>query len=214
MTRTRSASLAVLVVLAVAAGGCGIPADDGPRAITDDGAPDDLDAEVDVGGGESAVVDLYFTRFDDERDVLAAVPREVPTAGSSVPAPAAVLETLFAGPTPADTTAHGAATKIPDGTALSSPPELTGGVLTVDLNDASSGVQNEGAWLAFGQMVCTADGLTGVDGVRFTREGERLDAPNGDGEASPGVLTCADYAALGGTRAGDQGAGSPTSAED
>ena len=213
MTRTRSAALAVLVGLAVATSGCGIPADDGPRAVTDDGAPDDLEAEVPVGG-QAAVVNLYFTRFDGERDTLMAVPREVPTAGSSVPAPGTVLEALFAGPTPSDTTTFGAATKIPDATALASQPELSGGVLTVDLNDASSGVQNEGAWLAFGQMVCTADDLAGVDGVRFTREGERLDAPNGEGEATTRALTCRDYAGLVGPGAGDDGAGSPTSTED
>ena len=214
MTRTRSAALAVLVGLAVAASACGIPADDGPRAITDDGAPDDLETEIEVDGGQAAMVDLYFTRFDGERDTLVAVPREVPTAGSSVPAPATVLDALFAGATPADTTDFGAATKIPDATALASQPELAGRVLTIDLNDASSRVQNEGALLAFGQMVCTAEALSGVDGVRFTREGERLDAPNGDGEATTRPLTCADYEALADSGEDDAGAGSPTSTED
>jgi spore germination protein GerM len=75
-------------------------------------------------------------------------------------------------------------------------------------------VQNEGAWLAFGQMVCTAEALSGVDGVRFTREGERLDAPNGEGEATTRPLTCADYEALADSGEDDAGAGSPTSTED
>ena len=194
--RARARAVAcALVVLGLAAGvaGCGIPADDGPRAIPDEGTPDDLGADVDVGGGQTATADLYFTRSDGEEDRLVPVRSEVPSGAGEAPTPAIVLDELLAGPSAED---EGLATKLPNATGLASQPELDDGILVIDLNDAISDIQGDGAQLAFGQLVCTADALAGVDGVLFTREGESQPAPDGEGETDSRPRTCDDYSNL------------------
>jgi spore germination protein GerM len=188
----------VLVVL-LAAGGvaaCGIPADDGPRAISPDNVPVDDEGTATTEEGQTLVAPLFFTRFDGNREELIEVEREVPTGGSSPsPSPATVLEALLAGPGEEAEAEH-IVTKIPAATALASPPALAGGVLTVDLNPAIRNVQSDGARLAYGQLVCTAGALPGVDAVLFTVEGEPLRPPTGDGETSSAPLTCDAYANL------------------
>jgi spore germination protein GerM len=197
MTRARAALAAVLLLVGGAAA-CGIPADDTPRAISQEQVPDDLESEGDVADdGQTLLADLYFTRFDDSRDNLVTVEREVPTGGSSsTPTPATVLEALLAGVQDDDPGAEDIVTKIPADTALVGQPDLVDGVLTVDLNSAISGVQGDGARLAYGQMVCTADALDEVRGVLFAIEGQPVQAPTGAGETSDAPLTCESYANL------------------
>lgn len=193
MNRFRGAALAVLLVGGFTA--CGIPADDGPRAISQDQAPDDLDSGTEVSeDGQTLLATLYFAQFGGERDNLVTLEREVPTGGSSsTPTPATVLEALLAGVPEGDDTI---VTRIPPGTRLASQPQLVGGLLTVDLNAAIDGVQGDGARIAYGQMVCTADALDEVESVQFTVEGQPVQAPMGDGEASSTPLTCDSYANL------------------
>lgn len=202
MTRPSRLVLAAAVVAAVAA--CGIPADDDPRAISQEGVPEDVQGDDGVtSAGQTAVADLYFSSFDGNRDRLVAVERDVPsTAGSSAPTPAIVLESLLdgvqSGDAPADPADADAplATKIPDGTALREAELAGNGVLTVDLNAAISGVTTPGASLAYGQMVCTADELEDVTSVRFTVEGSPVSPPTGDGDTPSRTVTCDDYAVL------------------
>jgi len=189
--RARLGALAA-VLIAGLVGACGIPADDEPRDISQEQLPGPA-TTLDVGDeGQTRSVELYFTRFDGSRDVLTTVEREVPTGGESgQPTPATVLDALLSG-VPADAD-PAVVTKIPSDTALASQPELLGGVLTVDLDNGISSVQGDGARLAFGQMVCTADLLDGVDGVVFEIEGGPVQTPVGDGETSSAPLTCASY---------------------
>lgn len=196
MRHARALSVALLLAGGTAA--CGIPADDAPRSITQDQTDDVVpDAPV-TSDGRTLLVDLYFTRFDGSRDKIVPLERAVPTGGSSSrPTPATVLETLLGGSTEADRDEHNVVTKIPDGTVLDGQPELDAdGVLTVNLTDAINGVQSDGARLAYGQMVCTADDLDEVDGVRFTVDGQPVQAPTGDGDTSGEPLTCESYANL------------------
>ena len=86
-----------------------------------------------------------------------------------------------------------AACGIPADTALAAQPELQAGILSVDLDSGMSGIQGDGARLAYGQIVCTADALEGVEGVLFTIEGEPVQPPNGQGETGSAPLTCAAY---------------------
>jgi spore germination protein GerM len=187
----------VALLLAGGTAACGIPADDAPRSITQE-QPDDLVPEAPVtSDGQTLVVDLYFTRFDGSRDKIVPIEREVPTGGSSSrPTPATVLEALLEGATDADRQDHNVVSKIPDGTVLDGQPELDGdGVLTVDLTEAI-GVQADAARLAYGQMVCTADELDEVAGVRFTVDDQPVQAPTGDGATSGEPLTCESYTNL------------------
>jgi hypothetical protein len=160
MTRRHRLALAAAVLAATAAA-CGIPADDDPRAISQEGVPEEVQGDDGAtSGGETAIANLYFSSFDGNSDRLVAVERDVPsTAGSSAPTPAIVLESLLdgvqPGEAPADTAADAPlATKIPDGTALREAELAGNGVLSVDLNAAISGVTTPGASLAYGQMVC------------------------------------------------------------
>jgi spore germination protein GerM len=202
MTRRHRLALAA-AVLAAAAAACGIPADDDPRAISQEGVPEEVQGDDGAtSGGETAIANLYFSSFDGNSDRLVAVERDVPsTAGSSAPTPAIVLESLLdgvqPGEAPADTAADAPlATKIPDGTALREAELAGNGVLSVDLNAAISGVTTPGASLAYGQMVCTADELEDVTSVRFTVEGSPVAPPTGDGDTTSRTVTCDDYAAL------------------
>jgi spore germination protein GerM len=187
-------------VLTAAAAGCGIPGDEGPRAIDKEQIPDSGDvAEGGGSDGRTVLADLYFTSSDDGFR-LVVVQREVPTGGSSpAPTPSTVLENLLAGKQDDDQPAGGdhadITTLIPPQTQLASPPLLAGGILTIDLNSAINGVQGEGARVAYGQLVCTADALDEVQGVRFTIDGEPVNAPTA-GENSSEPLTCESYAPL------------------
>ena len=193
----RAGSMLAALLLAAGLGACGIPADDGPRAISPDNVPAEDEGTTPTDEGQTQVATLYFARFDGSRDVLVPTEREVPAGGSSsTPTPATVLEALLAGPEGSAAESESIVTKIPADTDLASPPTLVGGVLTVDLNHAISGVQGDGARLAYGQMVCTAGALPDVDAVLFTVEGEPLPPPTGDGETSSAPLTCDAYANL------------------
>ena len=197
MTRlpTRRAVSAVLGALLLGAlGACGIPADDEPRAVSEDQVPQSTTTSVGSRDDQTRSVELYFVRFDGQRDVLAAVDHEVPTGGESgMPTPATVLDALLSGvPAEADVDPS-VVTKIPADTALASQPELRSGTLTVDLDGGISGVQGDGSRLAYGQMVCTVDALEGVDRVVFEVEGEPVRPLDGEGITSSAPLTCASY---------------------
>lgn len=190
--RARRALLAALL-LAPALAACGIPADDGPREISQDQVPDTPSDTVDVDGdGQARSVDLWFTRFDGDRYVLTPVEEQVTTGEAGRPTPAVVLDRLLAG-VPAEADAEGIVTRIPADTALAAQPDLQSGILSVDLDSGMSGIQGDGARLAYGQIVCTADALEGVEGVLFTIEGEPVQPPNGQGETGSAPLTCAAY---------------------
>ncbi|HET6951068.1 MAG TPA: GerMN domain-containing protein [Acidimicrobiales bacterium] len=205
VSRSRAARVALLLAgLAVAApAGCGIPADDEPRAIAQDQRADSSDGSSDgsvdtTAGGVTDTAQLYFTRFDGDNTVM--VPVEVPVlvdAATSTPDPANVLETLLT-EQPSDLAPDpGLQTKIPPNTALASPPELDAdGTLAVDLTSAIFDTQADGSRLAFGQIVCTADALPGVEAVRFLVDGRAQGVPMGDGESTDLPVTCASYANL------------------
>jgi spore germination protein GerM len=192
VSRARARWAVACLVAVGMLGACGIPADDEPRAISPDSVPDDAEETTPTDASDTLQADLYFTRFDGDRNVLVRTEREVPAGGSSsTPTPATVLEALLAGPQEADASAN-IVTSIPAGTSLAS-TMLAGDILVVDLNAAISGVQADGARLAFGQMVCTATALAEVGSVRFTVEGAPLAPPTGDGETSDAPLTCDAY---------------------
>jgi spore germination protein GerM len=191
--------VAALAVAAATAAGCGIPADDEPRAISQEQLPDgDGDSVDNAADGATDNATVYFTRFDGHRTLI--VPVEVPVpveAATSTPDPATVLETLLIGRPEDLAAAEGLQTKIPPDTALASPPVLQpDGTLDVDLTSGIFATQADGARLAYGQIACTADALGGVEAVRFRVEGEALQAPDGEGQSTELPVTCDSYANL------------------
>ncbi|TDC76348.1 hypothetical protein E1193_24065 [Micromonospora sp. KC606] len=179
--------LVVCVLLgALALAGCGVPAEDEPRAIR---------TPVGVGmpppttvGPESGRVTQPLCLARDGR--LVRVVRQVDVAGDVE----LHLRRLLAGPSPAEQ-ARGL------GSALPGAVDITGGRLVdgraevgVAPPDDESGRTDE--VLAYGQIVCTLDARDDVNGVSFVREGRPLAVPRADGSLFPGPLTAADYAAV------------------
>jgi spore germination protein GerM len=190
--RRRIVAAAALAALAALAGGCGIPADDEPRTLSPDQVPETTVSTLRNSGAQRRSVVLYFVRFDGDRDVLTPVDLEVPVGGESgMPTPSTVLDALLSG-VPASVE-DATVTKIPPGTDLARQPQLRGGTLTIDLDSGISAVQGDGSRLAYGQMVCTVDGLDGVDRVAFEIEGRTVHPLDGDGDTADGPLTCASY---------------------
>jgi spore germination protein GerM len=178
--------------------GCGIPTDDNPRAISSESVPDAaVDDTTEATASEPTVAaPIYLVQSpDDPRlvDVKRRVPAGSPAAG---PDPAAVLEKLLsATPNPREQ-ANGITNLIPEDTRLASQPQLARGTLVVDLTNEIFDVEGEPQRAAFGQIVCTANALEGVNLVRFLVQGE----PTGvqaDSGAVDGPVSCADdYARL------------------
>ena len=190
-----SAAIAVVTLGLV---GCGIPTDDNPRAISSESVPDAaVDDTTEATASEPTVAaPIYLVQSpDDPRlvDVKRRVPAGSPAAG---PDPAAVLEKLLsATPNPREQ-ANGITNLIPEDTRLASQPQLARGTLVVDLTNEIFDVEGEPQRAAFGQIVCTANALEGVNLVRFLVQGE----PTGvqaDSGAVDGPVSCADdYARL------------------
>jgi spore germination protein GerM len=184
---------AALAAAALAAAGCGIPTDDGPRAISRENVPDDVvDATTEATASQPTVTAPIYLVQSPEDPRLVTVDRRVP-AGSPAADPdtAAVLETLLRATANPQEQADGITNLIPQDTRLASQPELVGGTLVVDLTREIFDVEGEPQRAAFGQIVCTADALEGVRSVRFLVQGEPRDV-QADSGAIEGPVTCAD----------------------
>ena len=194
MRRAVAALVGLGLLLAAA---CGVPADDKPRAISCEQIPGQAGAAGDAtGNAETKPARLYFTQLAGDRNLLVPVKVPVPigSAPELGPPPRAVLETLLSGIPGGEDDVKKFTTNIPPKTALAGPLQIdSAGTLTIDLNEAIFDVGSTASRLAFGQIVCTADALPGVNAVRFEVEGRARRVPMGDGEASSEPLTCDSY---------------------
>jgi spore germination protein GerM len=184
---------AALAVVMLGAVGCGIPTDSGPRAIARENVPDDaVGTTTEATESQPTVIAPIYLVQSPEDPRLVAVDRRVPAGSPSTgPDPAAVLETLLRATANARERADGITNLIPPDTRLASQPELARGTLVVDLTTQIFNVEGENQRAAFGQIVCTADALEGVRGVRFQVEGKPTDAQVDSG-VKRGPVTCAD----------------------
>jgi spore germination protein GerM len=190
---TRAALVAIVILVA----GCGIPADDEPRAIPRDNVPGgviDEESATTVPEGETVDAEVYLVQGSGSERRLVAVEREAAAA-----TPAGVLEALFDVVVDEDEADRGITTLIPSATRLASPPEPpedSGGTLTVDLTPGIFTVQGEGLALAFGQIVCTADALDDVQRVLFQVDGQSTGAIDGEGAGTEDAVSCSNYRSL------------------
>ncbi|HEV7208167.1 MAG TPA: GerMN domain-containing protein [Mycobacteriales bacterium] len=173
----------------VAIAGCGVGAEQTPRALDPGAAPFRAvtDGPTPAPTG-SARATLYFTRNGH----LVAAARRVPAPVT----PAAVLQALVAGPTTREGNA-GLSTSVPTGPRLAARSPGSPGVLVVDLPmaDSASGSRNDEV-LGYAQIVVTLTHVSGVTGVQFSRQGRNLPVPGADGQLSSGPLTARDYSGL------------------
>jgi spore germination protein GerM len=189
---------AALAAVTLGAAGCGIPTDDQPRAISRENVPDEVvDATTEATASQPTVAAPIYLVQSPEDPRLVDVERRVPAGNPATgPDPAAVLETLLRATPNAQERADGITNLIPQDTRLASQPELARGTLVVDLTTEIFEVEGENQRAAFGQIVCTANALAGVDSVRFLVQGERRDVQVDSG-ATGGPVTCAgDYERL------------------
>lgn len=166
------------------AAACGVPVDDQPRNLERSQPSGSNTPAPDRYG--TAIERLYLVREGE----LARAVRRVP----SLPTPQQMLTDLLAGPTRAEQQ---------DGlTSALTTTQITG--ITVTQRRATVAVAqppDHGArtdeMLAYGQIVCTLTSQGAEVGtVSFTRDGNPLGVPRGDGSLSTAPLTIADYATL------------------
>ncbi|MGH9290641.1 MAG: GerMN domain-containing protein [Acidimicrobiales bacterium] len=196
--RTRLRCSLALAVVMLGAVGCGIPTDDGPRAISGENVAGDGDGVTTETTPplETVAATIYLVQSPEDPRLLPVDRRVTAGTSSAGPDPAAVLETLLRATANSRERADGITNLIPEGTRLASQPELAEQTLVIDLTRAIFDVEGENQRAAFGQIVCTADALAGVDGVRFQVEGEPRQAQVDSG-VTDGPVTCArDYERL------------------
>ena len=175
---------AALTVLALAA--CGVPIDDGPRAIRPSAA-----RSADPGSAPSAQAGTGTEEVCLLRDgLLTPVPRRVRTPISAD----AHLRLLLDGPTPVEQA--GGYTSALSGVQLVTRARQDGGLVSVEAGDPNPEAGRTDDVLAYGQVVCTLASRLPVGTVVFEHNGTRLRIPRADGSLSDGPLTIADYAGL------------------
>lgn len=185
MNRVLTAVVGALV--ATALGGCGIPADDAPRAIVPPPGPFQGLAPVEstVTGRGTVAEQLYLVKDDK----LVSVVRWLPAA----PTIDTHVADLLAGPTDPEQDAD--LTSALTGTTIIADVSLNDGAATVDVGDLADTGRNDQV-LAFAQIVCTLTTRPDVTSVSFLQDGQRLGVPRADGSLSRGPLTATDYASL------------------
>ena len=166
----RGAVAAVLaLLLALLAGGCGVPTDDEPRAITAESTTTQPppDSSRPTGNTTTIYLSAPSDSATDEVTPLVAVTRNL----DAPPTPSETLAALFEGPTEEEQQ-RGLVSLIPPDTGLVEIELDSGGRLTLDLTmEWSSDLQGPDELVAYAQVVLTATDLPGVNSVRFQVEG-------------------------------------------
>lgn len=182
---------ALLVLVALTLGGCGVGNDSAPRALSADGVPFSLLGTSSTTTTPAPAVDrtpVSLFLVDNESGLLVEVERSV-AAPSSVEV---AIRELLRGPTE-DELARGLRSSLPRSTELLGVQGPTGGLITIDLNDLTA-IGGQGQRLALAQIVFTATAVPEVDRVIFEFEGEASEVPDGQGESTAEPLTRGDFA--------------------
>ncbi|MET0911401.1 MAG: GerMN domain-containing protein [Ilumatobacteraceae bacterium] len=181
--------LAVLVVFILPA--CGLPADDGPRAIAPERLPPGLveplnaTTSTDVPAAAETPVSVWMVREDGLISVRRLVPEPLERE--------AVVAALLAGTTADDPPGVRSAWTHPDQVGEVT---VTAGTASVELTDRFADVPASDQLFAVAQMVFTLTGLPGIGQVQFVRDGEPVSLPAADGSTSLGPVSRDDYRAL------------------
>ena len=193
--------LAVLLLAAATAGGCGLPTDENAQAIDPDDLPETLrpgftattTTTVPAPLTESRPVYLLTNPQDIERTIVVEVERQVDrnaTLGD-------VLASLFGEATLAEESDAGYFNTLELFEILSA--SVVDGVATIDIVHLSpegedSAPSADELRFAAAQIVFTAAATEGVDGVRILLDGVEVSVPTSDADAEPGsVLRTSAY---------------------
>jgi hypothetical protein len=191
---TARAAAAVLSLLVLLLGGCGVPTSGEPETIAASDVPYGLASPTPSATSSSSAQ----TMFDEAgiylvtpEDVLVPRGREV-ASGPLEAQLQELLRQLAVGPS-REELAEELSTALPPEVELVV-TEIEDGVVTVDIAgpvDAPTGTESR---RAVAQIVLTATSLPEVDAVQLTRAGERIEAPLPDGELTAEPLTADDFA--------------------
>ncbi|MEV4843205.1 GerMN domain-containing protein [Micromonospora matsumotoense] len=187
MTRRVSSSgrwLLPPVVALLLLAGCGVPADEQPRAVEPPFGPPAAPAASSAPGR----VEQAFCLVRAGR--LVRVLRQVEAAGGVD----GHLRRLLAGPDNAERVA-GFGTALPGAVHVLG-ARLVDGRAQVEVAPLGEESGRSDEVLAYGQIVCTLDSRPDVAGVSFLLRGRPLEVPRADGSLSSGPLTAADYPAV------------------
>ncbi len=183
MVAALRAALAVLAVLALAAG-CGIdPESSANRARPDDvpfGLLEEPEASADPSTGDD--VSIHLVAEGQLVEVGRSLP---PDAGLD-----RLLEVLAAGPTPAEQDL-GLSSSLPEGEVQD--VQVGRGVAEVDLAPTFADLDGRDQALAIAQIVHTITGRPGIGRVLFTLDGARAEVPRGDGTLTTEPLARDDF---------------------
>ncbi len=179
---------AVLVVVAVLLGGCGVNSQDQPVAVDHDAVPFGLlDATTTtttrpLAGGSGLVVYLV-----SPTGLVGAIRKT-----KQVPTGAVALAQLESGPTPAESQA-GLVTTLGGGAV--SLADVHQGRATVRLDSSFEGRQSIPVQ-TIAQVVLTLTSVPSIDRVVFEINGERVEVPRGDGTTTGLAVDAAAYQSL------------------
>ncbi|WP_199516638.1 GerMN domain-containing protein [Nucisporomicrobium flavum] len=185
---TRLGRLAAGLVTCLLSAACGLPPEDEPRRADLPRRPLTSPTATTAGTEAPGEVVEVLCLVRDAR-IVQAVRR--------VGAPPTVqrqLETLAAGPTEAER-ANGLTTALAT-TSLSVDVPAGTTQARVEVPETDEGNARSDETLAYGQIVCTLTSRMDVSTVVFTRDGEVLQVPRGDGSLSRDPLAAGDYASL------------------
>ena len=178
----RAAALALAVLLA----GCGVPLEDEARALPSQSANVPPSATPAVPETGPITETIYLVKGG----LLVAVPRNVPAE----PAVDKLMADLLAGPTEAEKAAGIGSALL--GSKVVAAVQVHNGIATVELAANLEGTGRTDDVLAYGQIVCTLTTRPDVSWTTFTRDGQPIEVPRGDGSLTGDPLNAASYSRL------------------
>ena len=178
----------IVLVATLAVAACGVPGDDGPRAVPEGEVPDALRP----GGSAPALeplgarVDLWFVEGDRLVSRTRRIPRPV--------AVETVVDRLLTGPTTQEQ-AGGLRSAIPDADAVLG-IVVARGVAEVDLSTTFAEIPVPDQLAAVAQLVLTLTDRPGIGRVQFLVADEPVAVPLADGAQSDEPVARDDFVAL------------------
>lgn len=183
--RTIAAAVtAIAVVWGVSA--CGVPVEDEARALPSQAGRAQPSATPEPAETGPVTQNLFLVKAG----TLVAVQRKVlaePTVGE-------LMADLLAGPTDAEKDAGITSALL--GSNVVADVQVRDGVATVELSASLEGTGRNDDVFAFGQIVCTLAARPGVTWVMFTRGGQLIEVPRGDGSLTAEPLNTNSYSQL------------------
>ena len=186
--------VALVVLGALAAAGCGIPSDGHPRTLSASGVPFNLLAPTTTSVPEQSTDQPDLKTADIY--VLGQSGRLVPVGRKLAPPVtlSSVLGQLFEGPSVGELAAGFQSFISTQARLLDA--EIVVGVANIDVSKEFTEVSGNEQILALAQIVYTATAVPGVQSVSFSLAGDPKEVPTQDGTLTTKPLTRTDYARL------------------